>query len=540
MERDRPREDEPATAVDVVLRSRLADGRRAAVLVEVKLSEDGFSICNGPDSCWNWRQDVCESAEVFFDDPNACYLRRPKRKRRDRRYWEIFTEKHGCVRDEFPGADANGPCSIAGNAQQPMRKLAIARALEQEGVVDEAWFVLCAHDGNPDVPRHWEVWRGLLPDPDMAPLLPASAVIDAVMRKDTAYGPNGSASATTSTTRMIEMDEPSYNRTPSQDLRRLLAADGFLAPLLRERSINGTEVEAQFRGGDEVHLYCGLACIVKCGRDGDSSIWVESHHTYVFQSSANRLFRPASCRVIKRDKYVRDVWSVGDPAFAPALEAFLNEVTVGESQTKEGSIQARWSKVIAPWIVFDKEAQLAYPSEPARASLLSEAFCPSVEAARNELRLLAQSRRPLPNRRAHWGMPPKQKNRLKIDQLAVDSVGNLVLLEVKDTSRSASEVYYAPFQLLQNVWEWQRALPAVRSSVQELLDARVELGLTPGGTRRITGGIRAAVGFGTDERSEEVRSRYSEVLRIVNARLPAAVSSIETWALVNGEPIFLE
>ena len=60
-----------------------------------------------------------------------------------------------------------------------MRNLAIARVLEQEGVVDEAWFVLCAHDGNPDVPGHWEDWKGILPDPDMAPLLPASVVIDA-------------------------------------------------------------------------------------------------------------------------------------------------------------------------------------------------------------------------------------------------------------------------------------------------------------------------------------------------------------------------
>ena len=112
-----------------------------------------------------------------------------------------------------------------------------------------------------------------------------------------------------------------------------------------------------------------------------------------------------------------------------------------------------------------------------------------------------------------------------------------VLLEIKDASGSASEIYYAPFQLLQNVWEWKRALPAVRGSLQRLLDARVELGLTPGGVPRITGGVRAAIGFGADERSERVRSRYSEVLGIVNAQLPPGVSSIETWAFVNGEPI---
>ena len=179
LEGDRPGEDEPATAVDVVLWSRLEDGRSAVVLVETKLSEDGFTTCKGRGSRWNRRQDVCDSAQLFFGDPNACYLRRPRGKQRDRRYWEIFTESHGSVRDAFPGADAAGPCPFAGNAQQPVRNLAIARALEQEGMVDAAWFVLCAHDGNPDVPGHWEVWKGILPDPDMAPSLPASAVIDA-------------------------------------------------------------------------------------------------------------------------------------------------------------------------------------------------------------------------------------------------------------------------------------------------------------------------------------------------------------------------
>ena len=152
---------------------RLEDGRSAAVLVEVKLSEGGFTTCMGRVSRWNRRQDVCGSARLFFGDPIACYLRRPKGKRRDRRYWEIFTKSHGSVRDAFPGADADGPCPFVGNAQQPMRNLAIARALEQEGMVDEAWFVLCAHDGNPDVPGHWGAWKGILPDPGMAPSLTA-------------------------------------------------------------------------------------------------------------------------------------------------------------------------------------------------------------------------------------------------------------------------------------------------------------------------------------------------------------------------------
>ena len=140
---------------------------------------------------------------------------------------------------------------------------------------------------------------------------------------------------------MIEMDSPSYKRTPSPALRQLLAADGFLAPLLQERTTNGIEIEVQFRSGDEVHLYCGLTCIVKCGRDGDSSIWVESHRTYALRPCANRLFRPASRRVDQAGHSMSATF--GRSAILPSRRLwrlFLNGVTVGERQTKEGSIQA--------------------------------------------------------------------------------------------------------------------------------------------------------------------------------------------------------
>ena len=179
LEGNRPEEDEPATAVDIVLWSRLEDGRRAVVLVEVKLSEDGFTNCNGQHSRANRRRDVCNSARLFFSDPGSCYLRRPKGKQRDRRYWEIFAASQGSVRDAFPGASLDGPCPFAGHAQQPMRNLAIARGLEQDGTVDIAWFLLCAHDGNPDVRGHWEAWKEILPDAEEAPFLPATAVIEA-------------------------------------------------------------------------------------------------------------------------------------------------------------------------------------------------------------------------------------------------------------------------------------------------------------------------------------------------------------------------
>ena len=57
--------DEPATGVDVVLWCWLENGRRAAVLLEIKLREDGFTPCNGRTSRGNRRKDVCDSANSF-------------------------------------------------------------------------------------------------------------------------------------------------------------------------------------------------------------------------------------------------------------------------------------------------------------------------------------------------------------------------------------------------------------------------------------------------------------------------------------------
>ena len=329
----------------------------------------------------------------------------------------------------------------------------------------------------------------------------------------------------------------SYNRVPSERLQQLLAPEGFLAPLLREKTVEGIDLEAHLRPKNEIHVYCGLTCLVKTRLSGSGDIWVESHKTYANEPPANRLFRPGRTREVNRGAYARDVWAVGEPGFAQALETFLDGVPVDVRQRKEGDVQARWSRVTEPWIPFDKEAALAYPSVPERGRQLSEAFRPSVDDARGELSALALSRRSLPARRDHWRMPPDRKDRLKLDQLAVDPAGNLVLLELKDASGSSSEVYYAPFQLLQNVWEWHQALNTVRRSLQDLLDVRVKLGLTPGHVPPLTGGIRAAIGFGEDRRSAEVRDRYLEVLNIANAHLPPGIPPIETWALERERPV---
>ena len=68
--------------------------------------------------------------------------------------------------------------------QQPMRNLAIAQGLEQEDMVERAWFALCTHDASPDIAAHWENWKRLLAEPFMAPSLPASEVVASVRLMD--------------------------------------------------------------------------------------------------------------------------------------------------------------------------------------------------------------------------------------------------------------------------------------------------------------------------------------------------------------------
>ena len=174
-----PEEDEPFTASDVAVFVHDDQGRRGVVLIEVKLSEGEFSTCNGATSRGNRRKDVCASAEAFFADPGSCYLRRPYRARRDRRYWTIFEQEYGSVREAFPGADLGGPCPFRGDGQQPMRNHALALGLVQDGEVDFAAFGLVHHDDNPDVVPAWDAYTSMAADPSTLFRLSASAVCDA-------------------------------------------------------------------------------------------------------------------------------------------------------------------------------------------------------------------------------------------------------------------------------------------------------------------------------------------------------------------------
>ena len=305
---------------------------------------------------------------------------------------------------------------------------------------------------------------------------------------------------------------PTYDRSPSWQLQELLSQGGFLAPLLGLscRRVADCELDVHLRRDDEVHVYCGLTKLITVHLARNGTVRVSMRETYSNQPCAKALCRQ---------------WRTDETGFNDALIAYLTQVRVDPRYVEaEGSVQTKWSRVTEPWIPFDREAALSYESKI--DSEESRQF-DQVYNACAELSIIIQddSRR--------WAILPEKLGD-ELDQMAVDSEGNLVLVELKYAATSAtSGVYYAPIQLLQYVWEWYNALDAVRSSLQELLNARVALGLTPACAPQITGGIRAAIGFGNDCRSKEVRRRYDIVLNVVNAHLPPGILGIETWSLPN-------
>ena len=301
----------------------------------------------------------------------------------------------------------------------------------------------------------------------------------------------------------MPMVPPNYDRAPSEALRRALTG-GMLAPLLllQGRQLHGCELDVHLRAGDEVHVYCGLTRPVRVCFS-TTGIRVAAAGSYARQECARPLFGQR--------------WHdrADASAFGHALSTYLDSVAVDYRWTSgEGRVQSDWSRIVEPWIPFDREAVLSYASTAERDE--GRKF-QQVSRARERIERLRLSR--------GWARLPQRGG--EADQLAVDADGALVIIELKDASKSG--VYYAPLQLLQYVWEWHEAFAAVRQQLQELVDARVELGLTPPGVPRIGHRIRALVGFGEDRRSREVKSRYAAVLDAVNAHLPPGVHEIETW-----------
>ena len=304
---------------------------------------------------------------------------------------------------------------------------------------------------------------------------------------------------------MCTMSTPRYDRAPSDELKALLSPGGFLEPLvgLTSRRVNDLDFDVHPRVDDRVQVYCGLTRVLNARRNKNGTVSVSAHQTYSRQDCAKAILRR---------------WHTDETEeFRQALDAYLDSVKVSKRHTgAEGAVQSMWSRVTCPWVPFDREAVLSYGT----AKESGPPKFKEVERARNELEAIAESQK--------WAMPRAAGG--EVDQLAVDLEGRLVIAELKDASTSPASVFYTPFKLLNYVWEWHNALEAVRSGLQELTDVRVELGLTLPPVTRLTGGLRAAVCFGHNGRSREVKDRYDRVLEVVNRHLPPLVTPIETWS----------
>ncbi len=173
-----PGPDDRFTQADAALHLADAEGRVGLLLIEVKLTEGGFTPCGGARSRGNRDRAPCEDEGVFFAEPARCYLRRTYRAQRDRRYWEIFAGAHGGLREAFPETPEPGPCPFARDWQQPMRNHALALAAIQAGIADFWALALVHHDDNPDVVGPWESYGRATIDQPHIHRWPASSLLE--------------------------------------------------------------------------------------------------------------------------------------------------------------------------------------------------------------------------------------------------------------------------------------------------------------------------------------------------------------------------
>lgn len=145
-----------ATQVDVILDCVAADGKKTALLIEVKLSEHDFNGCSAWLAPANDRLDVCNTTGPFGSDTGACFQLR-NHGREHRRKYDIALGPLNAA-----GDGGHGGCWFRLSGNQPMRNVALARTLVNEGTVDEAVVALCAPRGHRSIWRRWTEAKALL------------------------------------------------------------------------------------------------------------------------------------------------------------------------------------------------------------------------------------------------------------------------------------------------------------------------------------------------------------------------------------------
>jgi Restriction Endonuclease associating with ARP len=167
-----------ATQVDVVLRGFDTAGSTYLALVEVKLSEIDFGPCSAYQTHQNSDRQTCRHDGPFGDNPELCFQLSNWGGSTRRRY------------DTYIGSmsttEARPGCLFRLGMNQPMRNVALARALVQAGEADRVVYALCAPEKNRPIWRRWseaEQLFGDIPGVTVARLLPKQ-VLDHHTRAD--------------------------------------------------------------------------------------------------------------------------------------------------------------------------------------------------------------------------------------------------------------------------------------------------------------------------------------------------------------------
>lgn len=156
------------TQVDVLLQGTTELGRRVALLIEVKLSEDDFGHCSAFENPKNDSISVCGQDGPFGNDTNNCFQLRNHGGKSRRNYDSYLNLK------SIPVHASDSGCWYKYSASQPMRNVALASVLSTHDGLDTRYAV-CAPLLHREMWNHWDEVKKVLPA-DMVYTLPAELV----------------------------------------------------------------------------------------------------------------------------------------------------------------------------------------------------------------------------------------------------------------------------------------------------------------------------------------------------------------------------
>ena len=137
-----------ATQVDCLVWIEQGNGRRHALLIEVKLTEDNFSKCSAYTSRFNTRRNICGQPGPFGNDPAGCF----QLANHDREHRRRYDETLGRPRSE----PTTFGCWFRDGANQVMRNAALAKSLIARNYAQSASMMLMAPDAHTTI---WEQWH---------------------------------------------------------------------------------------------------------------------------------------------------------------------------------------------------------------------------------------------------------------------------------------------------------------------------------------------------------------------------------------------